>query len=220
VRRVAFFITGMITAFASTTVSAEELLQADSTRRVAPPFGVLGYCAEQTARLSTLMRSFRRSLCTGTEAAAVVELTVERRRELDLVQRRVNADLTYERTVSWDPLVERGDCKNYAARKLLELLQRGWPAGAMRLATAFVEEPGEFRDEYHAVLLVDTSAGTYVLDNLQDAPRPFGDLNYVWVMSQLPGHGDWARLPANDVAFAHALQRHRLLRPSRLAAGR
>jgi len=31
-------------------------------------------------------------------------------------------------------------------------------------------------------------------------------------MSQVPGRSDWARLPANEAAFARALLRHRLFR--------
>jgi predicted transglutaminase-like cysteine proteinase len=161
---------------------------------------------------SSVVGRFHENLCTRAEVAATIVLTADRRRELALVQQRVNAEIVYGRTPSWDPLIERGDCKNYAARKELELLQLGWPAGAMRLATAFIEDRSEFRDEYHAVLLVDTTEGTFVLDNLQATPLPYDSLNYVWVMSQVPGRSDWARLPTDDLAFGRAFERHRLLR--------
>lgn len=55
-----------------------------------------------------------------------------------------------------------GDCDDYAVTKRHKLIRAGMPASALRIAV--VRTP---RGEGHAVLVVKTSAGEFVLDNLR-----------------------------------------------------
>ena len=80
------------------------------------------------------------------------------------------------------------------------------PAGALRIATAFVDDGSPQHLTYHAVLLVDTDRGTLVLDSRHRTPRPWQDLAYVWMTAQIPGSGGaWARLPAEPAAVRMAM---------------
>jgi predicted transglutaminase-like cysteine proteinase len=64
-----------------------------------------------------------------------------------------------------------GDCDDYAIGKLRRLAALGWPIEALHLACCYVET-----NEYHAVLVVETPQGSYMLDNRQPEPVPIGSL--------------------------------------------
>jgi predicted transglutaminase-like cysteine proteinase len=170
------------------------------------PFGSAADCA--AVDRDGAARAFWNDFCHPTAAATTVTLTPERYRELEDVQNGVNAAIAYASTTSWNPLTDVGDCKTFATRKEMELLNRGWPAGALRLATAFVNDHSREQLAYHAVLLVDTDRGTIVLDNRARAPRPWHEAPYIWMTAQARGAGapgGWSRLPADPAAVRMAL---------------
>lgn len=172
--------------------------------QAAQPFGSAADCV--AARGEATATRFWDDFCRSTPPPATVALTTERYRELEEVQRKVNAAIAYGTTTSWNPLARNGDCKTFAARKSLELLDRGWPAGALRIATAFVNDNSREQLAYHAVLLVDTDRGTIVLDNRQRRPRPWRELSYIWMTAQArSGNGGWSRLPSDPVEVKMAL---------------
>lgn len=75
-----------------------------------------------------------------------------------------------------------GNCKHYVLEKRAALLARGVPEGAM--AIAVVATPG---GEVHAVLVVSTDQGEYVLDNLSPWVTPWRKTGYTWLVRQAPG---------------------------------
>ena len=87
----------------------------------------------------------------------------------------------------WTPIVPSGgDCDSYATAKFQALADLGWPIEELRLATCWVETGG-----YHAVLLVDLSGQTWVLDNRYPLPMEFNLLNYKWHKLQIAGTEEW-----------------------------
>lgn len=64
-----------------------------------------------------------------------------------------------------------GDCDDYSIGKLRRLVQLGWPVEKLHLACCYVET-----GEYHAVLIVETPEGSYMLDNRQPEPAPIASL--------------------------------------------
>ncbi len=88
----------------------------------------------------------------------------------------------------------RGDCEDYALEKRRLLIQQGIPAAAMSIAIVRTR-----LGEDHAVLVVSTYQGDYVLDNLQYDIRPWRKANYVWISRQGPSDDlGWVSLaPAN-----------------------
>jgi predicted transglutaminase-like cysteine proteinase len=180
------------------------LLQATANQLTSRPFGAANYCSTQPAAPA---RPFWDSFCGADAAPAQISLTDDKWAQLRNVNSDANAAIRYMSTNTWDPLADVGDCKTYASRKELELLDQGWPAGAMRLATAFINDHGAQQYAYHAVLLVDTDHGTIVLDVRQQVPVAWADEPYIWIMAEVPGgNGEWTRLPANprDVEMALA----------------
>ena len=126
---------------------------------------------------------------------------------LATVQREVNAAI---RPIEeppgrdeWLLAPAEGDCEDYAITKRMRLIEAGVPAGSLYFAVVLTE-----RAEYHTVLFVDTSEGTWVLDNRLDNPVSWSRLRdrggYRLLMAELPGSGEWR---ATDEGLALALQR-------------
>ncbi|MFN3584739.1 transglutaminase-like cysteine peptidase [Phenylobacterium sp.] len=84
-----------------------------------------------------------------------------------------------------------GDCEDYALEKAQALLRAGLPRSALNLALA-TTETGEF----HAVLLVSTRGGDFVLDNRTDEVRRWDQVPYRWRARQVGGEPfAWATAP-------------------------
>ncbi|MET4279826.1 putative transglutaminase-like cysteine proteinase [Bradyrhizobium sp. F1.2.2] len=78
---------------------------------------------------------------------------------------------------------DRGDCNDYAVSKRHELLNRGWPAGALLLSEVVTK-----LGKHHLVVVVRTRSGTLVLDNLTPQTKPWARAPYRWVRSQMPNN--------------------------------
>lgn len=78
---------------------------------------------------------------------------------------------------------KQGDCEDMALTKRDILMTWGWPAGSLRPAICTIDRTGGTDSQLHAVLTVDTDAGTYVLGNLVDGVRSIDTSECVdWVM--------------------------------------
>lgn len=78
----------------------------------------------------------------------------------------------YRKADFWTAIIDSGDCEDYAIAKLQRLLLRGWPVQALHLACCWTETK-----EYHAVLVVDTPQGAFILDNRLEIPVLVDKLN-------------------------------------------
>lgn len=113
-------------------------------------------------------------------------LTVARAAQLMKVNKAVNAALRYRDDPGrdrWEIGWREGDCEDFAIRKLRELVGGyGFPRGALTLAACRLD-----RGRGHAVLLVHSDRGVYVLDNLTPRVLPWHKLPYGWVAREEPG---------------------------------
>lgn len=83
-----------------------------------------------------------------------------------------------------------GNCKHYALEKRKSLVEAGFSADALSLA---IVKTGW--GEVHAVLVVDTDQGDYVLDNLSPWIKGWQEVRYSWIERQAPGEPlRWAAL--------------------------
>jgi predicted transglutaminase-like cysteine proteinase len=114
-------------------------------------------------------------------------LTQERWQDLVSVNRGVNraiAPRAYKPAAlrdTWSVEPKSGDCNDYAVTKRHRLLALGWPSRALLLAV--VRTP---RGEGHLVLVVRTSKGDVVLDNLRSDIAPWTRMGYDWLQIQSP----------------------------------
>lgn len=82
----------------------------------------------------------------------------------------------------------RGDCEDYVLAKRRAMINLGYPQTAFSIA--LVETSW---GESHAVLLMMTSEGEFVLDNLTPKIVRWDQADYRWVIRQVPGHSfEWA----------------------------
>jgi len=80
---------------------------------------------------------------------------------------------------SWTIAPSMGDCNDYAVTKRHELLRSGLPAKALRLSAVKTSS-----GVGHLVLVVVTTKGELVLDNLTDAILPWQSTDYRWLKIQ------------------------------------
>lgn len=144
-------------------------------------------------------------LCTLPEAEvqpAAIQLDEPTFAQLSAVNAQINRSITYGsdrdvfgRTEYWTVAETAGDCEDFALSKLQRLLELGFPRKAMRMAIA------RRRDGIlHAVLAVDTTRGTYILDSSYDRIYPWDSLGYSEWRWEEPGKRTWRTAVSTDVA--------------------
>jgi predicted transglutaminase-like cysteine proteinase len=74
---------------------------------------------------------------------------------------------------------DSGDCEDFVLEKRKELIDKGLPMNALSIALVETEH-----GDPHAVLLVETNEGDYVLDNLSPYILPWKDVHYTWLERQ------------------------------------
>src|ERR1700736_391455 len=92
---------------------------------------------------------------------------------------------------SWTIAPDMGDCNDYAVTKRHELIDKGLPSKALRLAVVRTAS-----GIGHLVLVVVTTKGDIVMDDLTDAIRPWQSTDYHWLKIQ----------SATDSKFWHEIQ--------------
>ena len=124
--------------------------------------------------------------CKPSSAAQRIELDVATMQLLDRVNRDVNLSITpevkaYDTDLAdgWTIDPGRGDCNDYAVTKRHNLIARGLPSGALRLSVIKTRS-----GIGHLVLVVATTNGDMVLDNLTSAIRPWQITEYRWLKIQ------------------------------------
>lgn len=120
----------------------------------------------QTAAITPLSMQFfcakNRSECAGGGSGQVT-MSPNLMAVLKQINSHVNRSIRPERDVAdtWELNPTSGDCEDYVLSKRSALIRQGVSAGALRIAYTHTR-----RGEPHAVLVVKTSQGDYVLDNL------------------------------------------------------
>jgi predicted transglutaminase-like cysteine proteinase len=116
----------------------------------------------------------------------LIELNDETSKLLDRVNQHVNAAIIptakgYGSNLEdgWTISPSMGDCNDYAVTKRHELIQNGLPAKALRLSVVKTTS-----GIGHLVLVVTTTKGDLVLDNLTETIRSWQSTDYHWLKIQ------------------------------------
>lgn len=140
-----------------------------------------------------------------------VQLTVKRWNELIAVNDNVNTAIEpvtdeelYGRQEYWTyPEDGKGDCEDFVLLKRRELIQSGWPAGAL-LITVVRQTNGEG----HAVLTVRTDRGELVLDNLEPKIKLWGETEYQFLKRQSDRNsGRWVSIEDDRPTLVGSIRR-------------
>jgi predicted transglutaminase-like cysteine proteinase len=157
-----------------------------------PPMAFTQFCLHYADQCKPQRTTFR---------GGPARLTAERWDDLKVVNRNVNAAIIPERNTEglagekWLISPTSGDCNDYAVTKRSELLARGWPARTLLLSEVVTSW-----GEHHLILVVRTSAGDLVLDNMTPQIRPWARAPYQWVRIQTPKNPNyWASIGGRNV---------------------
>jgi predicted transglutaminase-like cysteine proteinase len=139
---------------------------------------------------------------------ATIRLTRETWNIIQAVNNRVNASVIplsdqdhWGIPDRWDlPMDGYGDCEDIQLLKRKLLAERGLPRRAMRM-TVVIDRLGDG----HAVLLVRTDRGDFILDNKTDAILPWDRTGYVFAKREDHDSAAWVSLgwAASPVATAN-----------------
>lgn len=83
----------------------------------------------------------------------------------------------------------KGDCEDYALLKRKRLAEAGVPRRAMLMTVVIDEE-----NAGHAVLMIRTDRGDYILDNKRNAVLPWNQTGYVYVKRESQFKTGWTSL--------------------------
>jgi predicted transglutaminase-like cysteine proteinase len=131
----------------------------------------------------------------------VADVTADQWRSILAINRQVNREIyavsdreLFSSNDFWT-LPERrggrryGDCEDYVLEKRRELIGLGVPAQALSIAIARTPQR-----QVHAVLLLATPAGEFVLDNRSAWVSRWYETDYRWERRQVAGGQRWARV--------------------------
>ena len=132
-----------------------------------------------------------------TAEPAVITLTAKTWQTIGSVNRRVNTTVRpltdadhWGVPDSWDfPTDGAGDCEDYQLQKRKLLVEAGLPRRAMRM-TVVIDE----KREGHAVMMVRTNRGDFILDNKTNAVLPWHETGYVYVKRESQDGSAWVSL--------------------------
>lgn len=140
-----------------------------------PPVGYVDFCARVPAECKPLGGSM-----------AKVELTSERWKVLGDINTVVNRKIRPANDIDlhgvperWSIPTDAGDCEDYVLLKKRYLEGLGFPAETLLITVVLDERGGG-----HAVLLVHTSAGDFVLDNRRAEIKRWSDTGYFLLKRQ------------------------------------
>jgi predicted transglutaminase-like cysteine proteinase len=142
-----------------------------------------------------------------------IDLNEETFELLKRVNHDVNASITPELKSygsdlqdGWTIAPVTGDCNDYAVTKRHELLESGLPAKALRLSVVKTAS-----GIGHLVLVVATTKGDIVMDNLTDAIRPWQNTDYHWLKIQSASDARfWYEVKVPDTSVSQADRKVRL----------
>lgn len=130
---------------------------------------------------------------TGEE---VIEWSSDLEADLQMISLEVNREVKfvldpeqYQKEEYWNyPTSGAGDCEDNALEKRRRLVEMGYPRAALRMTTAF------HREQFyaHALLLVETSRGTFVLDQDRDVVELWHQTPYMMEARERKD-GSWER---------------------------
>jgi predicted transglutaminase-like cysteine proteinase len=138
------------------------------------------------------------SECTvDTREAEQVELTPKLWKLIVAANLRANRDIEaitdqdhWGVVDRWDiPTDGKGDCEDYVLLKRLRLAEAGVPRRAMRVTVVIDEE-----NAGHAVLMIRTDRGDFILDNKRNAILPWSQTGYTYVKRESQSRTGWASL--------------------------
>lgn len=181
-------IAALVAAFAMPPVSAAYAAGGMLTGGLtSQPIGHYEFCRRAPSECSTRSADPGPSVMTKSLWKAIVGVNLAVNRAVRPMSDR---DIHGREEVWSFPAAGVGDCEDYVLEKRRRLMAGGMPVANL-LITVVRKQDGEG----HAVLTIRTDKGDYVLDNLNDAVRPWQKTGYRFLKRQASEHtGRWVSI--------------------------
>lgn len=135
--------------------------------------------------------------------ADTVELTPKLWKTIVAINNRVNREIEavtdedhWGVVDRWDlPEDGKGDCEDFALLKRKRLAEAGVPRRAMVMTVVIDEE-----NAGHAVMMIRTDRGDFILDNKRNAVLPWNQTGYVYVKRESQVRTGWTSLGGAQTA--------------------
>ena len=166
----------LIAAHGPSAANSLQSTPAPTGKETSIPYGWVDFCQRY------------RGECEGPELAPTdINLTPKVMKEIERVNQWVNSNVTPMSDMEhwgvidqWDyPTDGKGDCEDYALLKRKLLIEEGLPRQALLMTVV-----KDLNNDGHAVLMVKTNKGDFVLDNMRDDVRPWTQTGYRFVKRQ------------------------------------
>ena len=149
---------------------------AETRGHTLPPVGFVTFCGHHPADCSASIR----------HAPSFMRMSAERWQQAEEVNRSVNASVApvsdqelYGQNEYWAYAADAGGCEDYVRWRKRRLERLGFARSAL-LITVVRDE----KDDGHAVLMLRTGEGDFILDNRRDEIRRWSDLDYTYLKRQ------------------------------------
>lgn len=152
-----------------------------------PPVGHYDFCLRFVADCSIVGTDTRPTPLTQDHWAELVKVNNDVNRAIVPVN-----DIDYYKVEEhWTYPEGYGDCEDYVIAKRADLMRRGWPASSLLIAMAVmpgIDDDDDGLPDGHAVLVVRTDQGDYVLDNLNRQILAWYETAYRYTTRQSINH--------------------------------
>lgn len=163
-------------------------LEVSRTGDSRPPIGWAQFCSN---------RAYASECAVDPSEPEKVELTPKLWRQVTTLNQRVNAEIEPITDMDHWGVVERwdmaedgkGDCEEYVNVKRKRLVEGGIPRRSLRVVVVLDEE-----NAGHAVLMLRTDKGDFILDNKRNAVLAWHQTGYVFVKRESQDRIGWVAL--------------------------
>ena len=177
--------TGALTTGALPPVSSLDVARTGDTR---PPIGWVQFCGT---------RAYAAECAVDPSEPEKVELTPKLWRTVTTMNNRVNKEIEPITDMDHWGVIERwdmaedgkGDCEEYVNIKRKRLVEAGIARRALRVVVVIDEE-----NAGHAVLMLRTDKGDFILDNKRNAILAWHQTGYVYVKRESQDRIGWVAL--------------------------
>jgi len=150
------------------------------------PYAWVDFCKRMPSECAVDTREAEQIELTAKTWKLIVAANLKANREIEAI-----TDQDHWGVVDrWDiPTDGKGDCEDYVLLKRQRLAEAGLPRRAMRVTVVIDEE-----NAGHAVLMIRTDRGDFILDNKRNAILPWSQTGYTYVKRESQARTGWASL--------------------------
>jgi predicted transglutaminase-like cysteine proteinase len=199
-RITALVLTGLLAASTSAAAQSGLMAYIEHNHDATPPIGWIQFCNDEPQDCSV-----------PTMRTANADLDEKRWRDLLAINARVNREVESVTDMDHWGVAERwsyptdgkGDCEDYALEKRKRLIAAGFPRQSL-LMTVVRDKKGDG----HAVLMVRTDRGDFILDNVEQKVKLWSDTGYRFIKRQSQENPNrWVSLGNVDTGIVTAKAR-------------